>query len=527
MSKFNLLSYSLVIGAFLVGGFFFFYRLFNFLSPIELIGIIIADKLIAYSFFIFLLLLLMSNGITALSTLYYSEELNYLHSTPLSPSNIFTLKLLETSFYSSWATLIGALPLVSAYLICFGNAISSIFLILIPLLAFISIPAGLGVSTIIILKRLNPRFTLKQLSATLVCFSILLILLYVRTSPYNFNVPQTLSLEAINQFMEGLRVSNPYFPNEWFYKSASALTNNNMELYLKNTALLLSGGIFSISLAFLLANSFYRLSWMSSTTHLERATYAKKPLIRNLPKFFNLVQKDLKVFTRAPLQWSQLLIIGILLVIYSISLRKTPLYVQDPFWLSAFALINTGFIGYITATLSLRFVYPQISLEGKTWWILRSSPLSKRTILHSKGWFFLLLNLLIAEVVVISSNIKLVHYPFIVFISAIITAIFTLAAVVLAISFGTIFNEFNETNPAKIASGAGGLLTAVLDLTYIAISLILFIIPISTYIKAELQGMSVDIRVPLLISSILFLMLTSLFIIIPYRIALRKIDEIE
>jgi len=123
MSKFNLFTYSLVIGAFLVGGFFFFYRFFNYLSPIELIGIIIADKIIAYSFFIFLLLLLMSNGITALSTLYYSQELDYLHSTPLSPSSIFTLKLLETIFYSSWATIIGALPIVTAYLISFGKVI--------------------------------------------------------------------------------------------------------------------------------------------------------------------------------------------------------------------------------------------------------------------------------------------------------------------------------------------------------------------------------------------------------------------
>lgn len=527
MSKFNLFSYSLVIGVFLVGGFIFFYRMFIFLSPIEVIGIIIADKLIAYSFFIFLLLLLMSNGITALSTLYYSEELDYLYSTPLLPSNIFTVKLLETGFYSSWATLIGAIPLVFAYLISFGRIHPSMFLILIPLLAFISIPVGLGVSTIIFLKKLNPRFTLKQLSAILVCFSIFLIYIYIRTTPYNFNIPQTLNLEAINQFMDGLRVSNPYFPNEWFYKSASALAYNNMGLYLKNTSLLLFGGIISISSAFLLANLFYRISWMSSLWHSERILYVKKPLIRRLPQFLNLVQKDLKVFLRAPLQWSQLLIIGVLLIIYTISLRRTPLYVQDPFWLSAFALINTGFIGYITATLSLRFVYPQISLEGKTWWILRSSPLSTRTILKSKGWFFLIINLLIAEVVVISSNLKLVNYPFIVLISAIITAIFSLVTVVLAISLGTIFAEFNETNPAKIASGAGGLITAVLSLIYIAISLILFIMPISTYIKAQLQGLFVDIRIPLIISSSLFLLLTFFALIIPYKIAIRKINEVE
>jgi ABC-2 type transport system permease protein len=526
MSKFNLFSYSLVIGAFFVGGFIFFYRLFIFLAPIEVIGMIVADKLIAYSFFIFFLLLLMSNGITALSTLYYSEELDYLHSTPLLPSNIFTIKLIETVFYSSWATLIGAIPLISSYLISFGKMQSSMFLILIPLLAFIAIPAGLGVSIIMGLKKINPRFTLKQLAAILIGFSISLIYLYVQTTPYNFNIPQTLNLEAINKFMDGLRVSNPYFPNEWFYKSASALANNNFSLYLKNTGLLISGSIISISLAFLLAILFYRISWMSSLWRSDRHLYVKKVVFNRISQFFNLVQKDFKIFLRAPLQWSQLLIIGVLLIIYTISLRRTPLYVRDPFWLSAFALVNTGFIGYITATLSLRFVYPQMSLEGRTWWILRSSPLSTRTILHTKGWSFLLINLLIAEIVVITSNLKLVNYPFIVFISAIVTAIFSFTAVALGVSLGTIFAEFNETNPAKIASGAGGLLTASVSLIYIAVSLILFFMPISTYIKAQLEGLSYNIRIPLAISSIIFLIFTSLTILIPYRIAVKKINEI-
>jgi len=527
MKKSNFLTYSLVIVVFFLGGYYFFYRLFGFLSPIELIGTIIADKLISYSFFIFLLLLLMSNGITALSTLYHSEELDYLHSTPLKPFNIFTLKLIETAFYSSWATLIGALPLVLSYLVVFASSTLKIILILIPLLAFISIPAGFGVSIIILLKRMRPRFTVKQLAVVLGALSIFVIYIYIKTTPYNFNVPNTLNLEAINQFVQGLRVSNPYFPNEWFYKSASGLTNNNMELYGRNTVLLLSAGLISISLVFLLANLFYKVTWTSSGTNSQPSLIHKRPLFNRLPKFLNLLQKDLKVFLRSPLQWSQLLIIGVLLIIYTFSLRRTPLYVRDPFWLSALALINTGFIGYITATLSLRFVYPQISLEGKTWWILRSSPLSGRLILSSKGFFFLFVNLIIAELVVTSSNIILVKYWLVVFLSSILAAIFSIVSVFLAISFGIIFADFSETNPAKIASGAGGLLTAALNLIYIAFSILFFGSPISTYIRGRLQGNPVEIRNSLILSCFLFLLLTAIIVAVPLKLAKRRINEIE
>jgi ABC-2 type transport system permease protein len=525
--KSNLIIYSMVFSIFLAGTFLFFFRIFLFLAPIEVIGTIIADKLISYSFFIFTLLLFMSNGITALSTLYHSHELDYLHSTPLHPFHIFSLKLIETVFYSSWATLIGGIPIVFSYLIAFSHFQIKTLLIIFPLVAFILIPSGLGVSIIIILKKINPSWTVKQLATVLAAISILFIFIYIQTTPYNFNVPDTLNLEAINQFVQSLKISNPYFPNEWFYHCTSSLTKNGFREYIKNLALLFSGSLISISIAFLFSNAFYRLSWMSSESSSVSRLIHKKLLLKKLPKILNILQKDIKIFLRSPLQWSQLMIIGVLLIIYTFSLRRTPLYVRDPFWLSVFALVNTGFIGYITATLSLRFVYPGISLEGKTWWSLRSSPLSAGLILHSKGILFLIINLIIAESVIILSNIILVNYRIIVFLSAILCAIFSLVSVYLSISLGTLFVDLKETNPAKIASGAGGLLTAAINLLYIAISMVIFATPISIYIKNRLEGNLIPIHIPLIISSSVFFIITLLIVFIPLGFAKKKIREIE
>lgn len=526
MSRFNFISYSSVIFIFFAGGFFFFYRLFRFLSPIEVIGMIVANKLISFSFFIFLLLLLMSNGITSLSTIYQSDELNFLHSAPVHPTTIFTLKLTETAFYSSWATLVGALPLTTAYLVAFETPLLEIFLFLIPLISFIMIPAGFGVSIIIILKRINPRFTLKQLAVVLGIISGLIIFIYIKTTPYSLDIPQKASLEALNRFMEGLRVSNPYYPNEWFYKSISALTSGKIKDFSRYTGLLLSGGLVSISFSFLLAELFYRKGWMSSSSESVKVAVRKKPLINKMPSLMNLIHKDLKIFFRSPMQWSQLLIIGVLLIIYSISLRRTPLYVEDPFWLSSLALVNTGFIGYIISTLSLRFVYPQISLEGRTWWALRASPIPPKKIIFSKIVIQFLITLIIAELVIIFSNIILVKYTLVVTIFAFITLIFTIVSVYLSVSLGTIFADFEETNPAKIASGAGGLLNASISLLYIAASVAIFFIPISLYIRSQIKGYYVDITNHLIISSVIFILLSLLLIIIPYRIASRKIHDL-
>jgi ABC-2 type transport system permease protein len=525
--KSNLFVYCLVFSFFLTGSFLFFLRIFLFLKPIEIIGTIIADKLISYSFFIFTLLLFMSNGITALSTLYHSEELDYLYSTPLEPFHIFSLKLIETVFYSSWATLIGGIPFILSYLIAFSSFQIKTLLLFLPLFAFILIPSGFGVSIIIILKKINPRWTVKQLAAVLGALSTFFIFVYIQSTPYNFNVPETLNLEAVNQFVQSLQVSNPYFPNEWLYKCISALANNNTRTFVQNIILLLAGSSISISIAFLFANLFYRISWMSDESNSGSLPIHKKLLFNKLPGILNILQKDIKIFLRSPLQWSQLMIIGVLLVIYIFSLRRTPLYVRDPFWLSVFALVNTGFIGYITATLSLRFVYPGISLEGRTWWNLRSSPLSVDLILQSKGIFFFIINLLIAESVIIFSNIVLTQYFIIVLLSAVLSAVFSFVSVYLNVSLGTLFADFRETNPAKIASGAGGLLTAAINLLYIAISMILFATPISVYIKNSLEGNLVSIVIPLIVSSSVFVIITLLIVLIPLKLAKKRIKEIE
>jgi ABC-2 type transport system permease protein len=525
--KSNLFVYSLVFSIFLTGFFLFFLRIFLFLEPIEIIGTIIADKLISYSFFIFTLLLFMSNGITSLSTLYHSGELDYLYSTPLQPFHIFSLKLTETIFYSSWATLIGGIPLILSYLISFSSFRIKTLLFILPLLAFILIPSGFGISIIIILKKVNPRWTVKQLAAVLGGLSALFVFVYIQSTPYNFNVPDTLNLEAVNQFVQSLKVSNPYFPNEWLYKCVSALANDNTRIFAQNLTLLLAGSLVSISLAFLFANLFYRISWLSDEGTSGSFPINKKLLLNKLPKILNMLQKDIKIFLRSPLQWSQLMIIGVLLVIYIFSLRRTPLYVRDPFWLSVFALVNTGFIGYISATLSLRFVYPGISLEGKTWWSLRSSPLTADLILQSKGIFFFIINLLIAESVIIFSNIILVQYGIIVLLSAVLAAFFSFVSVYLSVSLGTLFADFRETNPAKIASGAGGLLTASINLLYIAISIVLFATPISFYIKKRLEGNLISITIPLIISSSVFLIITGLIVFIPFKLAKKRIKKIE
>lgn len=525
-SNFKIAVYFFTIIIFFIGIFLFFLKLFSFLNKVELIGPVISGKILSYSFFIFLFLLLISNSITALSTFFKSREVEFLMSLPVEPSDIFSIELISTTFYSSWATLIGAIPITLAYILVFSRSFLSI-LFLIPFFLFLIIPSFTGVLLLLLLKRFNPQLTVKQLGITLGILVIILIGLYIKTNPYSFNFPDFKSLEAVNKFVDGFRLTNPYFPNEWFFNSLQGLINRQFWIFSKYSLLLLLGSVLlTISLYFAVI-SWYRSLWLLSETGKRKTKIKASLLLKQPTQCYNIISKDTKIFFRNPQQWVQFLIIISLLVFYVISLRRTPLFVHDPFWLTIIALVNTGFVGYISATLSLRFVFPSISLEGSKWWILRSSPLSPNLILTSKIVLFALFNSIVSIFVVGLSNMRLTGDPIITFISIIIAICFSITTVILSASLGTIFADFNEQNPAKIASSAGGLISAIASLMYIAISLFIFFHPLSLYIQSFLQGKQIDVLYILSLPMLTFLIFTVATAIIPFRIAIRKVRIIE
>ena len=88
-------------------------------------------------------------------------------------------------------------------------------------------------------------------------------------------------------------------------------------------------------------------------------------------------------------QWSQLILLGVLVIIYLFNIRALPLFrgEQVPFFLvSVISFLNLGLAGFVLASIAARFIFPSISLEGRQMWLLRSSPLDLRALMWSKYW---------------------------------------------------------------------------------------------------------------------------------------------
>ena len=110
----RVITYLFVISLFLFGSYFIFNRIFVFLLKYEEIGAGIVYRIFSLMFSMFFIMLIMSSIVSSIATFFRTAELEFLFSTPMRVSSIFTVKLIENGIYSSWATSIMAFPLLIA-----------------------------------------------------------------------------------------------------------------------------------------------------------------------------------------------------------------------------------------------------------------------------------------------------------------------------------------------------------------------------------------------------------------------------
>ncbi len=95
-----------------------------------------------------------------------------------------------------------------------------------------------------------------------------------------------------------------------------------------------------------------------------------------------------EIFFRDSTQWSQLILVGVLVMVILFNIQALPLDQRRDRCRSALitliAFLNQGLTGFVIAAVAARFIFPSISLEGRLLWLLRSSPLDPRAMLRSK-----------------------------------------------------------------------------------------------------------------------------------------------
>src|SRR5215470_13288507 len=306
----RLLLLTTVAGLFLIGDYAFFFRLLRHIStmPGDL-GPLLMGQLLHMIFLTFFSMLIFSNTVTSLSTIYLSSDLLVLMSSPLRLTNVFISKFVQTLLYSSWMVLLFGLPIF----IAFGQvqqATLAYYVWLIPtLLPFLIVPAGLGILGTMLLMRYFPaQQTHKALTVLSVCFMAALVVLI------RFLRPERLVREApdefLMQFLNSLKTPDlPWLPSTWAARALLAGSDATPNDAVGPIALLWGGAILIFALTVWVASQVYYTGWAgghstrraNSTRRAWRVERVLIPALRRCtPATRGLVLKDLKIFFRDP-----------------------------------------------------------------------------------------------------------------------------------------------------------------------------------------------------------------------------------
>jgi ABC-2 type transport system permease protein len=238
-----------------------------------------------------------------------------------------------------------------------------------------------------------------------------------------------------------------------------------------------------------------------------------------------LFWKERRTFFRDVKHWSQILLIVGLVFVYLFSIQRLPLDNADLKSLVSF--LNVGAAGFVIAALGLRFTYPAISMEGRSWWVLRSSPVTTAAIMRQKLLFSIIPMTGIALVLGLATNHILEADRFSAWLSALSLLLITWAVAAMGIGFGAHFPMFNVENIHQIESSLGGFVYMAASLGYIAASIMILAWPMQMHF-AERFGRAHAWRPEIVASCVILLVVLNLAaFVIPWTLGKRTLERYE
>jgi ABC-2 type transport system permease protein len=524
---------------FLIGGVFWtfvfgmLYRLLRYFRGIPEIGALLAGKLLAVMFVSLFGILILSNVVTALSSFFLAKDLDLLVAAPVDWLRLYGAKLLETTAHSSWMVVLIATPVLTAYGISYHGGLLYPLVAVASMLPFLFIPAALGSAVTLLLVNVFPaRRTRDILSVIAILAAAGVVLLFRLVRPERLARPE--GFRSLVEFIALLRApTSSWMPSEWAAQGIMGWLREDPELlpfYMLWSTAAVAVVLGALLHRFLYARGFSK-SQESGQRWVRQGTFGRF-VGRMLTPWGvmrrELVLKEMRLFFRDTTQWSQLILLTVLVVVYVFNIKFLPLRGEGVtfFLQNVIPFVNLILAGFVLASIAARFIFPGISLEGRTLWLLRSSPLEMRQLLWSKFWVGTLPLLVLALGLVFATDVLLQVNGFMMAVSIFTITMLTFAIAGLALGFGALFPKFNTENAAQIPTSFGGLVLMMASVALIGAVIAIEARPVYQYVGAHLLHSEPSIAgLWLGFGGATLICLATTFI--PIRIAVKRMKELE
>ncbi len=521
----------LVFWAFVFG---VLYRLLTYFRGVEEIGALLAGKLLGLLLLGFTSILLLSNVITALSSFFLAKDLDMLVAAPVDWLRLYGAKLLETIVASSWMVALVAIPMFTAYGIVYDGGLFFPLLAVALMLPMFIIPAVVGSALTLVLVNVFPaRRTRDILSVIAVLAAGGIVLMFRLIRPERLARPE--GFRSLLDFISVLRTpTSPLLPSEWVQKATMGYLQGEpdwLSMYVLWTTAAASIVLGAMLHRWLYHTGFSKAQesaqrWIKKGGLLARVGDALLQPFGTLRR--ELVLKEIRLFFRDTTQWSQLILLAVLVVVYVYNIKFLPLSGEGItfFLVNVVPFLNLVLAGFVLASIAARFVFPGVSLEGRTLWLLRSSPMAVRALLWAKFSVGTLPLLFLAVGSVGVTDYLLQVSDFMFFVSVGTIAMMTFALSGMAIGFGTMFPQFETENAAQIPTSFGGLLYMMASVGLIGGVIVLEARPVYGYLSAKAFGQPIEPTEMILGfgAAVLLCVFATLY---PIRVALRRLEAVE
>jgi len=520
---------------FIFAAFAISWRTVSYFKDVPEIGPLLAGKLLSMAFLAFGSILLLSNLVSALSTFFLARDLDMLVGSPVDWGRFYLAKLAETIIHSSWMVALLAAPLLVAYGVVWGGGMLFPFVALAAFIPFVIIPGVLGSAVTLLLVNIFPaRRTRDILGLVTIAAAGALVLGLRLLRPEQLARPE--GFQSLVDFIAILRTpTHPLLPTEW----AAAMIMNWLTHVRDPLPVALlwttAGGFVIIGASLhrrLYASGFSRAQ-EGANTSLRGKDWSRR--LRHLmpgvpPMRREFILKDLRVFFRDSTQWSQLILLGVLIAVYLINIRALPLFTGEEvpvFLVTLIVFLNQGLAGFVIAAIAARFIFPSVSLEGRLLWLLRSSPLDPRAMLRSKYLVGMLPLLILSLALTLTTNTILRASPFMMIVSVATVAGYTMAVSALALGIGTLYPQYGSENAAQIPTSFGGLVFMLLAVALLGAVIVLEAMPVVDYLRETSETGHATLGRSGIIAFTIAAVVMILMAWIPMRKAVQQLERLE
>ncbi|MCG3136998.1 MAG: hypothetical protein HJJLKODD_00839 [Phycisphaerae bacterium] len=475
------------------GLFILFAKIFELVRQETFQGIVAVPLILDFFFLALMVMLVFSNGVISYGNLFARQEPAYLLSQPIRPTSLTLLIFLESVFLSSWSLLLIGLPLMVAMSTITVNIPWYYYpLFLVFFLCFIPIPGAIGLLAAWLVAVWFSRVA-RRLLFVLGAAVVMVVVWWVWGL---LGHSRLQSEDWLKLFFERAgMIQWTFWPSRWVSQGLNEARNGELADAAFYLWLTFCNGIFFswlvvkvVGRRFLVAydrvqaaggGRFYLHSW---TGRLAPVLFWYLP-----PELRQLAWKDMRTFLRDPTQWTQLLILLGLLVLYVWNIPNIPLEMvrlKEYDFQLLISFLNLAAISLIMATFTSRFVFPLVSMELQQMWLVGLLPMKRSRVLIPKLAFALSVSLITGEIVMGMATLASGMSLELAMVNMLLIAVVCVALCGLAVGMGARLPMPYERNPAKIANGLGGTINLIVSLAMV-VALLVICFFLGVYFKRQ------------------------------------------